>query len=981
MSAEPTDAAIDDRNRLLLESGSADPAATSTCGTCLQPMVRSGSEDVCVRCLASFLAAPDESGSGGPESVRPAELKTARYGHFEILTDEAGLPQELGRGSMGATYRARDTVLHRLVALKVIERSVAELPAARQRFLREARAAAQFQHPGVAAVSHYGEQDGECFYVMELVEGETLEARVRREGPLPAALTLEIASQITQALVAAEALGVIHRDLKPSNLMLLTRRGGEGGGDGAPLVKVIDFGLAKAVDAAAHADGSSDTRAGFIGTPAFASPEQFAYERDGRLDHRSDIYSLGATLWYTLSGQVPFSGRTLAEIQARQSGRLPVEHLTARTVPAPVIALLESTLAADPAARPQSAKELLDALRRCQTQVLAVSHRGQRGQRPRLTAALVLFAVAAIGVGVWRWHSNAEKGADAHSIAVLTFENLSPNPDDAFFTTGVQDEINANLAHIAALKVIGPDSTRGYPPGQRDFARIGRELGVSRLLEGSVRREGGNVHVTLRLIDPREPTHVWTSVYNRQLPDIFVVQSEITRAIAERLQTPLSAEEKNAVNEPPTTDLAAYDLYLRAREIPDLATNIPEMFASLNKGIVLLEAALARDPDFVLAHCGLAESYDSFYSYRRYFTPEQRMVDYRALAESELQKARRLRPDAGEVHLAAAQHFYHANQDHEQARIEIELARRTLPNSAELEALAGSIHRTQDRWDEAVRCLQRAVLLEPRGTIYWSELGSTYHLMRRWDDFERTTAAVMALLPAKNAAEYNYRPTISLERDADLAPLRAELALSAEERPPGYSDDNLLTLHLFEHDADALSRAVAALTHPTLIVYGFVYPKEWYGGLAARMRGDDVGARRAFAAARLEAEKTTTANATDALNLSVLAMIDAGLGRTGDAVREGRRACELRPPQEWATQAPLVGSNLAVVYAWTGQPDLAIATLQELVRRPSGQNSQIQPSYGDLRLNPTWDSLRGDKRFEALVEQLAPRPPVGTAGK
>ena len=279
---------------------------------------------MCVRCLAGFLAAADD---GAPDAGEWATAKAHRYGHFELLTDAAGQPLELGRGAMGATYRARDTVLHRTVALKVIERSIATLPAARTRFLREARAAARFQHPSVAAVSHYGEQDGECYYVMELVEGDTLEARVQREGPLTATMTLEIASQVAQALVAAETLGIVHRDLKPSNLMLVGRNADGKGDAGAPLVKVIDFGLAKAVDAAAQTASSSETRAGFVGTPAFASPEQFHPSEDTRIDSRADIYSLGVTMWYALCGHSPFSGRTLEEIHAQQSEPLPTGQL------------------------------------------------------------------------------------------------------------------------------------------------------------------------------------------------------------------------------------------------------------------------------------------------------------------------------------------------------------------------------------------------------------------------------------------------------------------------------------------------------------------------------------------------------------------------------------------------------------------------------------------------------------------------------
>ena len=772
--------------------------------------------------------------------------------------------------------------------------------------------------------------------------------------------------------MAAEARGVIHRDLKPTNLMLSTQQG-EGGADGTPVIKVIDFGLAKAVTAATEMNGATETRGGFVGTPAFASPEQFEAPENIRIDHRSDIYSLGTTMWYALCGRVPFAGRNLAEIHARQSEELPVKQLTARAVPSSVITLLKSMLAVDPATRPQSARELLEVLQRCREQVAVVAPPARNRWKFRLAAASVLCVAAAALVGTWWLRIKANHDPENQSIAVLPFENLSPNSGDAFFTTGMQDEISSGLAHLAALKVIGADSTRGYPTGKRDFVRIGRELGVRHFLEGDVRREGGQVRVRVRLIDSRDPSHSWVSTYERPLADVFIVQSEITRAIADHLQTPPSAEERHAIDEPPTTDLAAYDLYLRAREISEAPfDSTAELFANLGKIIPLLDEAITRDPNFVLAYCALADAHDTFYSYRVYASPEQRMIDHRALAETALQKARRLRPDAGEVHLAAAYHFFKANRDPEQARIEVDLARHGLPNNAGREELAGRINRTQGRWDDAVRCLQRAIVLNPRDLGSRSTLCTTYHLMRRWDDYARASADLMAILPPPQAKDADPSATISLERDANLAPLRAYLASVPADRHFMGDDMGLLILHLFEHDADAVSRTVAASKRVKYPLNGSVFPKAWYEGLAARIRGDVAGARQAFADARIEAEKTVLADATDALNLSVLAMIDAGLGRKEEAMAEGRRACEMLPVEQWARSSPMAGSNLAVVYAWTGQPDLAIAKLQELVKRPSGENMPIQPSYGDLRLNPVWDPLRSDKRFAQLVEQLAP---------
>ena len=484
------------------------------------------------------------------------------------------------------------------------------------------------------------------------------------------------------------------------------------------------------------------------------------------------------------------------------------------------------------------------------------------------------------------------------------------------------------------------------------------------------------MRVNVQLIDTHDPARPWSSAYVRPLADVFIVQGEITRAITDRLQTPLSVEENNAINEPPTTDLAAYDLYLQVHEAPQYNTTIDALFASLAKQVTLLEAAIARDPKFTFAYCDLASVHDGYYQYRNYAPPEDHVVDHRALAETALQNARRLRPDAGEVHLAAAIHFLLVNRDNEQAHLELDLARRTLPNSTTLEKTAGDVARAQGRWEDALRAENKAVELDPRDAESRSGLALTYRVLRRYADCEREMLRLIEILPAPDAARARTDLALDhLARDADLAPLRASLAALPQAEYNVGSDVLALTLHLFAHDADGVSQVTASAPVPKFMVNGCIHPKGWYEGLAARMRGDAAGAQTAFTAARLDAEKAVSADPTNGLHLSMLAMIDAGLGRKEDAVREGLRACEILPPSKSVTRAIRVGVHLAVVYAWTGQNDLAIAKLAELARGPSGNSLPIQPSYGDLALNPVWDPLQSDPRFTALKQTLAPPAP------
>lgn len=933
--------------------------ATSVCAICDQPLLRRGSGAVCVRCLAGFLVVPDGLDGSGKT--------TQHYGHFEVLMGEDGWPLELGRGAMGTTYRARDTVLNRAVALKVIEQSVAALPVVRARFLREAQAAARFHHPNVASVLHYGEQEGECFYVMELVAGETLAERVRRDGPLPPTTALEIAVQVAHGLAAAEAQGIVHRDLKPGNIMWDVPAG-DRSQRAVPTVKVIDFGLAKAVNAGGG--GPEDTRGGFAGTPAFASPEQFIGSDDGRVDTRSDIYSLGVTLWYLLTGKLPFVGQTLAEIHKQQTRQpLPWDQLKVARVPKAVASLLRSMMSAAPSARPQSARELLAVLERCRRSLPPPEVR-RRHRRLLIGGGTVLFVFA----GTWLYQ--ATRPPLDRSIVVLPFDNLSPNPADGFFTVGTQDEITADLARVKDLRVIGSNSTRSYPPGNRDLMRISRELGVAHLLEGSLRREGGKVHLGLRLVDIHDPDHPWTKEYDRQVADVFAVQGEVTRAIAERLDAKLSASEKAAVNRPPTTDLIAYDLYLRAKEGPQIFKSPGDVRRAYSGRIPLLDAAVSRDPGFAFAYCELARLHDGLYRYRFGATAQEQTVDHRSLAETALANARRLRPDAGEMHFAQAAHFHLATGDDEQARIEVDLAREALPNNSAVEELAGEIARGQNRWDEAIRCLEKAVALDPRENVNRFTLANTYRLSRHYDEFDRQMDQLIATMTAQDSVAYRlFRTLGSVEQRADLVPLRSALAsVTLTDEPSGeLKSEYGLVLAMCAHDADAISRILAATSQSSFPINHIVYPRAWYEAFVARMRQDRPAERTAFAAARIEVSQGVQSDLANGSMLSLLAVIDAGLGNKETAVQEARRAYELCSARKEVLTTPIAVCNLAVVYAWTGEPDLACEVLERWIGRPAGTNFPAQPTYGDLRLDPLWEPLEGNVRFQSLIERLAPQ--------
>jgi serine/threonine protein kinase len=617
------------------------------CEQCGVPLESGATAFGCLNCL--LLGGLSELGT-----------KNRRFQHYEIcLCDDGVTLDRLGYGAMGITYRALDVNLGSPVALKVISARHSGNPEARERFRREARAAAQLRHPNVASVFHFGETSArQCFYVMELVEGETLEARVRRDGPLPAPLVLEIAIQVARALMAAEAHGVVHRDLKPSNLMIVADKSG---GVEALVVKVIDFGLAKVV---ATAPNNSDMiHAGFSGTPEFASPEQLTAGKVS-LDARSDIYSLGATVWYLLCGNTLFAGRSLARPPDQP---LRLEQLAAAKVPMPMAGVLRSMLANNPADRPQSPRELLAALRHCSEAMEAVP-----GRRKRLTLATLTFGLLAIiAVGLTNYFLHRQQPAvPEKSIAVLPFQNLSRDPDSAYLAGGIQEEILTRLAKIADLKVISRTSTQHYQSKPRNLSEIAKQLGVANILEGSVQKAADQVRVNVQLVNAHTDSHLWADTFDRKVTDIFSVESEIAKGIAGSLQAKLTGREEQALAVKPTSNPEAYDAYLRG-----LAFDARSSWSNDNTGekaIASYAKAVELDPTFALAWARLSISTGFSYFGRGNTTATP------AAAKRALENAQKLQPDSPETLLALAYYQYWVLRDYALAKATFRLVSKCL---------------------------------------------------------------------------------------------------------------------------------------------------------------------------------------------------------------------------------------------------------------------------------------------------------------
>ena len=547
------------------------------------------------------------------------------------------------------------------------------------------------------------------------------------------------------------------------------------------------------------------------------------------------------------------------------------------------------------------------------------------------------------------------------SIAVLPFENLSRDPDNAFFTDGVQDEILNNLAKIADLKVISRTSVMQYKTGEkRNLRKIASELGVALVVEGTVQRIASRVRVSAQLIDAKADTHLWVESYDRPLDDVFAIQSDIAKAIAHQLQAKLSAQTKSAIEEPPTKDLAAYEPYVRAKLL--MQTGFFEG-DKLFEAARLLDQAIARDPDFFLAYCLSAEVNCRLY---RVFDHKPARRD---LADRAVKAALRLRPEAGEAKLERARYLCMCNLDYDKARTELTSAQRKLPNNAQVFELMGYMDRLQGRWNESARNCEKALELDPRNLSTLQQLAVVYIYMRRFPESASTLDRAIAVAP-QDVGLQAIRASLDLHWRADSKPLHKILDENAGA-VPDYGEFGL-DVALCERDPALAEHALAAIGdgfRQGLLYFSPTFLK----ACVARAFGDDPTAQKAFTAARSEFERTVRGQPDDGEPLCMLGLIDAGLGRKEEAIREGRRAAELTPVTKDAVNGANIMQFVGVIYAWTGEKDLAIKQIAATLQVPSVL------SYGQLRLHPFWDPLRGDPRFEQIVQSLAPKESAAAA--
>ena len=826
-------------------------ASVAVCSVCGEPLNTRGD---CVACLLRSL----------DETLFQTKPSALVFGDFEVEQRADGSYWELGRGGMGVTYLARDKVLRRRVALKVIDTPTVsthrDSQTARERFLREARAAAALRHPNVAAVYHFGAAPdvSRCFYAMELVEGETLETRVRRHGPLNPKVVVEIATQIAQALTAAAAQGLIHRDLKPGNIML---KPGNAGATELE-VKIIDFGLAKAV---ADVGGEMDiTHGEFVGTPNFASPEQF---ESRPVDVRSDIYSLGATLWFALTGKTPFAGRNIEEIRGAQKlAALPTEQLKAAHVPPPLRSLLKSMLALEPAGRP-GVHDLAARLRGCS---------GQANNVRRIRFAIASIVILILGASAFfifhslRTHPAAIESVSnpavlEKSVAVLPFDNQNRDPNIDYLSDGITESIIHSLSQLSQLKVMARSTVFQYKGKDVDPRKVGHDLGVGAVVMGRLLQQGDKLTIQTELVNVSDGTELWGQQYNRKVADVFAVQEEIAKEISEKLRLKLSGAERQQLAKRSTENLKAFQYYMQGLSFAQRRTR-----EDLLTAISYYDRAIEEDRNYALAYAGFADAYANLGAYG-YIAP----IDGARKTEKAAREAVALDENLAEAHAALAlANIAFAPSNFQLGDRELRRAIELSPSLALAHSYLGFSLVRQGRLDESLQEMLKARELDPLSPIIARQAAMPYHLKR------------------------DYPKALELLRQAN------------ELGPP--------------------------------------FTTTWEIGVYIQ--------NKLFNETLAELEKAKRARKGDPILIYDTGMIYAAQGKRAEAL-------QIVKDLEGISDASLSEAHLiAKIYASLNEKEMALSWLERGLA-----TGAIGPFYKD---EPVWDSIRGDPRFEALVQKI-----------
>lgn len=831
--------------------------------------------------------------------------------------------EKIGAGGMGEVYLAFDPKLQRNVAIKLLPASLADDPETRARFVREAQTAASLNHINIVTIYEVDESDGRHFIAMELIDGVPLKDLIKTQV-LPIKNALELVLQICDGLAAAHERAIVHRDIKPANIIV----GGKG------RVKILDFGLAKI-----HSVSGLTSTGVRLGTIAYMSPEQ-AQGTD--VDHRSDIFSVGVVLYELLTGQTPFKRDSeVATLLAILQQPAPQAKSLNPAVSDPLQAVLDRALEKEISKRYQHIEDFANDLRKIihGDSQPAPSLTGIQAVQDRPRAASVdLSSVTKTVAGMRK------------AIAILPFDNLGPT-EHTYFTDGVTDEITTSLAKVKSLKVISSNSARHFKEQRKTSAEMAQELGVEFLLIGSIRwddsQKPSRLRLNCKLVDAKDDSILWAESFDRVLEQIFVLQTELSSEIAKALGVALGTMEMDSVGKIPTTNLEAYDCYLRGNEFYPRSTAPSD----LNKAIEMYEKAVELDPDFALAYVKLGLTNLVMYWFFHDRTPARV-----ARAKVAIDAAVRIAPDLPETNLALGYYYYYGCKEYVQALEKFAIASKNRPNDSSLMAAMGFIQRRLGMWNEALRNIRKASELDPKSSLLAVELGNTMMLLRQYDAALIQFDRAMWLAPEWVDIYAKKAHTVFL-RDGD-SKKAAEIFREAESRVnPAELVVEYALLDVFSEFCGEPSAAMdrLALDETEMELY-FVNK-----GRLARRLGRDAESRSYFESARAILETKVKTSPEDARYLANLGLAYAGLGKTEQAISNGLKAVELFPFDKDHVFSIVYQETLALIYSYLGESERAIEILKFLLSVPSYISRPLLLSSID------YAGLRGQPGFHKLL--------------
>jgi serine/threonine protein kinase/tetratricopeptide (TPR) repeat protein len=936
---------------------------TTVCGKCGAKIPDDATGQICPACLleAGIGLLDEEVGSsrcddrtpqrGVPTSDQPPRptKMLGDLGDYELL-------EEIGRGGQGVVYRAHQKSLNRSVALKVIGLGPWTTEAHLKRFRREAEAAAHLEHPCIVPIYEVGERDAQCYFSMKFIEGGQLDEVVRRE-PLPIRRAVELIAKVARTVHYAHEHGILHRDIKPGNVLLDKK--------GEP--HLTDFGIARLVEADSTITGTLDV----LGTPSYMAPEQAAGETK-KLTSATDVYGLGAVLYQLLTGQPPFAGGTTYETIRLLRDTEPRSPRTLNPkVDRDLSAICLKCLEKDPQRRYSSALALAEDLEhwlkhepiRAKRSGFFTHTRKWVRRNPSTTVLVTLLVALAIGLGVTIWNRKPAV-VTPKSIAVLPFENLSSDPDNAYLAEGIQQEILTRLTGIADLKVISRTSTQRYQSKPRNLSQIAKQLSVANILEGSVQKTADQVRVNVQLINAQTDSHLWAETFDRKLTDIFGVESEIAKKIAESLEAKLTGHEKQALAVRPTNNAEAYEAYLRGLAFE--ARNASNLFSddTAAKTATFLERAVQLDPNFATAWARLSRAEALIYTVRG----AQGDASKRAL-----DNAQKLAPDSPDTLLAVGYYQYWVLRDYGAAKTTFGRVSKMLPGNSDVLLALSRVSRREQHWDESVGYSEQALALDPRNVELLMDATVTSAELRQFPIALKLCDRLLDITPSD--LEARTRKALVYHAQGNLQEAVRLLSEVNWQTPNGNTlDVKIMQLTLERNYAEAIQ-----LLQDRQAQFQFNSEDDRsYNQLMLAMTqhvaGDTVGAKATAQQARNTLEKLCKDQPNDVQFLMQLSDVYAAMGEKDLALKTAERTVALGPTVADPLALRTTREHLAAILTMVGQYSRAISILAELLQQPYWSARYGPPALtpAHLRLDPLWDPLRGDPAFQTLCEEKQP---------